>query len=78
MTSRNSTRRGRTRAPEPDFPAILGAFSDAHALISVSLLIIQDNEHSGPERISLRLGVEALDRAYNDLDGAINQLGEAP
>ena len=52
-------------------PAILGSFADAYAVIVVSLKAVADNEHSGPESVTLRLGVEALDRAYNQLDKAI-------
>lgn len=50
---------------------ILGAFSDALAVIAVSLEAVADNEHRGPEAVTLRLGVEALDRVYNRLDKAI-------
>jgi hypothetical protein len=68
--------KGTARASLPDLAAILGAFSEAYAMIQVSLMAISENEHSGPERVTLRLGVEALDKVYNRLDKAIIELDE--
>jgi hypothetical protein len=61
----------------PDLADILGAFSDAYALIHVSQMAVADNEHCGTESVTLRLGVEALDRVYNQLDHAIIAIGKA-
>jgi hypothetical protein len=47
---------------------------DASALIAVSLTAVIENSRSGPESIVLRLGVEALDRVYDQLDEATWQL----
>lgn len=72
-------RRLRTRLSKPSFPdldSILGSFSDAIALVEVSLVAVSNNEHSGPERVVLRLGVEAMKRAYNELDKALVQLAK--
>ena len=76
MATPKSTRTGRARARKtpPDLDAILGAFADAHALLAVSSAVVSDNDSIGPERVVLRLGVEALNKAYNRLDLAICQL----
>jgi len=65
---------GTARTSFPDLAAILGAFADAYAMIHVSRLAVADNDHSGPESVALRLGVEAFDKAYNQLDRAILDL----
>lgn len=64
------------RVSVPDLAAILGAFSEAYAMIDVSLTAVSENEHSGPEGVTLRLGVEALDKVYNQLDKAIIELDD--
>jgi hypothetical protein len=66
--------KGNARASLPDLDAILGAFAEAHAMIAVSLMAVTNNEASGPESVTLRLGVEALDKVYNQLDKAIIEL----
>jgi hypothetical protein len=55
----------------PDFDAILGAFAEPYAMIDVSLMVVSKNEQFGSERITLRLGVAALNKVYNKLDEAI-------
>ena len=63
--------------PEPpDLDEILGAFAEAHALLAVSAAVVAQSESAGPERVVLRLGVEALNRAYNRLDRAIVDLAQ--
>ena len=69
-------REKRKRTPLPDLHIILGAFSDAYALIAVAATAIDGNPGSGPEHVVLRMGVESLDRVYNDLDTAIVQLSD--
>ena len=70
---KSSRQQRRKRADDRDdaLAAILGAFSEALAVTAVSLRAVADNEHQGPEAVTLRLGVEALDRVYNRLDKAI-------
>jgi hypothetical protein len=75
MAARNSTRRRPARLPSlPDLSVILAAFDEARALIDVSLIAVRENVHSGPESVSLRLGLRALDRVYDDLDRAIGRI----
>jgi hypothetical protein len=69
-------RRGRVMMP-PNLDEILGAFAEAYALLAVSSAMVGQSESAGPERIVLRLGVEVLNRAYNQLDMAIVQLARA-
>lgn len=49
----------------------LAAFADAYALISVASAAIDKKASLSDESMVLRKGVEALDRAYNQLDEAI-------
>jgi hypothetical protein len=59
----------------PDIGAIVFAFADAQALVTVAHKLIVDGDNYGPEEGVLRLGVEALDRISNQLDEAEMQLG---
>jgi hypothetical protein len=66
----------RRRAGEdlPDLHAILDAFSDAQALVAVAHIAMEANDQYGPEEHVLRLGVEALDLVYDQIDRAGMQL----
>lgn len=68
------------RKPAPkksrtDLAAILAALDTARALVTVSLIALIGNDHSGPESTVLKLGVEALDAVYDRLDAAIVAAG---
>ena len=67
----------RRKPARPDLDEILFAFAEAHAQLSVASDVIGRNESVGPERVVLRLGVEASNRVYNQLDMAIVQLDQA-
>lgn len=76
-SARKSTHRARARQTLPSLDEILGEFSDAYSLLAVSSDVVSDDGNSGPVSVVLRLGVEALNRAYNQLDEAILQMSDA-
>jgi len=62
--------RRRRKLQPPDLTAILDSFSDAAALVSVAAKVVASSSYSGPESSVLRLGVEALNKVYDQLDAA--------
>jgi hypothetical protein len=58
----------------PDLGAILDAFADARALVTVVYTAFQINGRDGPEQPVLWQVIQALDRAYDQLDDAANQI----
>lgn len=58
----------------PDLERIIDDFADALAVVEVSEAAVARNDQSGPESITLRVGVEALNRVYDSLDKADVQL----
>jgi hypothetical protein len=70
---RKKTRRTRPNTSVPDLTAILSAYGDARALVSVAHTAMLEGNY-GPEEHVLRLGVTALDAIYDQLDKAEMQL----
>ena len=58
------------RIQPPDLTSVINSFSDATALVSVASKVIANSPYSGPEASVLRLGVEALERASDQLEEA--------
>jgi hypothetical protein len=67
-------RRTDRKAARPDFNEILHSFCEAFAIIHTAAQVIDKNLHVNYEGATLRQGVEALDKVYNDLDQAIVDL----
>jgi hypothetical protein len=71
--SRKRTRRTRPSTSLPDLRAILSAYGDARALVSVAHTAMLEGNY-GPEEHVLRMGVAALKAVYDQLDKAEMQL----
>jgi hypothetical protein len=56
---------------EIDFGAILGRISDAKAIIHTGCIVSEQLEGWPPEAITVRAGLNMLERAYDELDRAI-------
>jgi hypothetical protein len=69
------SRRGRWPGHQlPDLSAILFAFRDAQALMTVAHAVVVRSYHYGPEERVLRMGVDALQAVYRQLEEADLQL----
>ncbi len=55
----------------PDFPAVLGRFSDALAVITVAHRALRSVEIAGNEESALGTGLCLLRAVYNELDAAV-------
>lgn len=69
-----SRRRRRPKTKFPDLHAILAAFGEASALVSVSLASLRENDYTGYESTVLRMAAHALDTVREQLDAADVQL----
>jgi hypothetical protein len=58
----------------PDLEAIVFAFADAQALVTVTYKAVAESDIAGAEANVLRMAVEALDRISDQLDEAEMQL----
>lgn len=69
MATRKNTapKKRRTRL---DLSDLLGQFSDARAVLECAYVVMEDGA-PGNESICLKIGLEMLRTAYNDLDLAI-------
>ncbi len=88
MATRKDTRAAKARRlrplPRPNLPEILGRFAAALSIIETVARAIESVEDHGKlpaigsEISALRQGVAALQRAYNEVDLAFQNLGGAP
>lgn len=72
--------RRRTLAPKPpDLHSLLGRFCDALALVTVAVRSLEARERRGTEQeaLVLRVGLNALDAVYGELDAASAALRRA-
>jgi len=68
MATRKNTapQKRRTRI---DLSDLLGQFSDARAVLECAYVVLEDG-NPGNESVCLKIGLEMLRTAYNDLDRA--------
>jgi len=76
MATRKNTAPNAHVSHSVDLGEILGQFSDCRAIIECAYTTM-DCKAAGDEAVCLRLGLDMLQRAYNNLDTVIRVLGDA-